>query len=599
MKKLILTASVFLIGGAVATAQSAENTKYGKVETKNDVVKPHTGKKPVHSSVKPKATVLWSNEFDDENDWVIDNSSSIHDAWVFTSAPYSQSIQGGTGFTTLESSTNNNGYAIIDSDGAYAGDGNGQLVGTLTNVTPIDLQGEPDVLLIFEHNYRWWNDSRGVRVSGDNGTTWTTFEITDAAGYPGDQSSANPEIEIIDISSVAGNQEEVLIEFYYDDNNFWGWYWAIDDVEIIRKPENDVATTTHYFGTAGLAYYQIPEAQIAPIDVTVKVENRGINAQTGVALDVEETIGGTFTAQSQTVTLAPNDEDSLIMNPQFTPSGIGSYNLAFELLNDETDEIPSNNEMNDYAFDVTQHIYARDRDNATGSYAPEVAFEVGNLFDIFASASLTGVQAQFGAIVAEGAEVVGTLYLIDAGEFQFQAETEVYMASASDAGEVVNIKFPSAITLNAGATYLLTCGSTFDEFSIGVSGSSPTQTSFVYGDVGANGLDWYFTTSTPMVRMNFDPSLNTIENELAATDVVLFPNPAKEIATLEFNLENAAQYQLQVTDVTGKNVFSTASEANSGVNQIAIPTGHLTEGIYIYKLVLNGSIISNKFVVSK
>jgi hypothetical protein len=600
MKKLILTTSAFLICGTLVFSQSIENNKYPRAEKKQDVVKNNDSKKPATTNVKPKATVLWSNEFDDADDWVNVNSSTIYDGWVFTTAPYSQSIEGGTGFSILESTTNSNGYAMIDSDGAYSPDGAGQLVGTLTTATPINLQGEPDVLLIFEHNYRWWQDSRGVRVSGDNGNTWEEFPITDNAGFPNNQSSENPEVEIIDISSVAGDQEEVLIEFYYDDNNFWSWYWAIDDAQIIRKPGNDVATNVLAYGSNGLFYHQIPLAQIAPIDASVTVENRGINTQYGVTLQVDETVGGTFSQTSQAVTLLPDETDSLVMSAPFTPSGPGNYNFEFTLLNDSIDDLPNNNVMDDYSFEVGQYIYARDNGNATGSYAPEVPYQLGNFYDIYAAAELTGVDVQFGGIMAEGAEVTGELYLLTPdGDFQFEAETEVYTATADDAGELVTLKFPSAITLNANQSYLLTAGSTFDEFSIALAGTSPDQTSFVFGDVGPNGETWYFTTSTPMVRMNFDPSLNIQNNEAQNLKVNLYPNPAKEMATLEFSLESNADYKLEVLDITGKSVFNSNATANTGVNQINIPTENLNEGIYIYKLTVNGNAISNKFVVSK
>lgn len=600
MKKIILTTSLFLIGSSLLMSQSIKNIKHQKVETKNDVIKPMTSKSPSNSIIKPKTTVLWSNQFDDADDWTIVNSSSTHDAWVFTSAPYTQSILDGTGFTTLESTTNNNGYALINSDAAYAGDGNGQLVGTMTNVTPIDLSGQPDVLLMFEHNYRWWNDSRGVRVSVDNGANWEEFPITDNAGYPDQQSSANPKMEVIDISSVAGGQEEVLIQFYYDDNNFWGWYWAVDDAEIIVKPDNDVATNSLYFGTNGLHYYQIPVSQIAPIDATVTIENRGINAQTGVALEVSETNVGTFSGTSQTVTIAPNAEDSLILSTPFTPSGAGNFTLEFELANDAVDEIPSNNEMSNYSFEVGQYIYARDNGNATGSYAPEVPMQLGNLFEAQAAAELTGVDVQFGTIMAEGAEVTGELYIITPdGNFQFEAETQMYISSSTDAGELITLPFPSSVTLIAGETYLLTVGSTFDEFSIATGGTSATQTSFVFGDVGTAGEDWYFTTSTPMVRMNFDPALSTSNDEFLSFKVNLYPNPAKEAATLEFNLESTSNVSVEVTDLTGKTIYNTSTVSNAGVNQLNIPTASLTDGIYIYKLVINGNVISNKFVVSK
>ena len=67
----------------------------------------------------------------------------------------------------------------------------------------IDLTGWSYVQLTFSHNYRWWQDTRTFRVSGDGGNTWTQFDMTDANGYPNNQNSNNPQVEVINISSIA------------------------------------------------------------------------------------------------------------------------------------------------------------------------------------------------------------------------------------------------------------------------------------------------------------------------------------------------------------------------------------------------------------
>ena len=213
--------------------------------------------------------ILWTNEFDNASDWVIDNScsytgynivggydyvnqSTINAPSACTS-PGTIAIDPNTGNTAqwrfetdpniipvaaqspFVSSSVSNGFLFIDSDACGGGDGDGTpIYVSATIVTPIDLSAENNVILSFSHNYKWWKDTRGVRVSGDNGTTWHQYEITNNSGYSNGQSSGNPEITSIDISSVAGGQSQVLIQFFYEDNDFWAWYWAIDDVRISR-----------------------------------------------------------------------------------------------------------------------------------------------------------------------------------------------------------------------------------------------------------------------------------------------------------------------------------------------------------------------------
>jgi hypothetical protein len=219
-------------------------------------------------------TILWTNEFDNISDWVLDNSCTYSAYNIVGGYDYvnqtqisSTSVCTGSGTVAVDpntgasaqwkfetdgnlipvvdlapfgSSSVSNGFLFIDSDACGGADGDGTpIFVTATTATPIDLSAENNVVLSFSHNYRWWQDTRGVRVSGDSGRTWYQYEITNNSGYPNDQNSGNPEITDIDISSVAGGQSQVLIQFYYEDNDFWAWFWAVDDVKILRKELNN------------------------------------------------------------------------------------------------------------------------------------------------------------------------------------------------------------------------------------------------------------------------------------------------------------------------------------------------------------------------
>lgn len=288
MKKIYLFLGLTAIVGQ-AIAQTPTNSRnYPEVKkTKHSSLNEVINVKPA-TQHQAKGVTLWSDEFDTPGNWVMTNSSApISWDWVITTNPNAMPNAAGDLFP-FASTTAANGYALIDSDGQPGNaNGDGAIVAQMTNATPIDLTGQPFVSLKFQHNYRWWQDTRGVRVSGDNGGTWTEFEITNNAGYPNLQNSANPEIEMINISSVAGNSSEVLIQFYYNDNDFWGWYWVIDDVEIVETDEFDLAVTGLYWGSTGgsgsrLPYYQVPVNQIAAIDLGGRVTNFGYANQSDV-----------------------------------------------------------------------------------------------------------------------------------------------------------------------------------------------------------------------------------------------------------------------------------------------------------------------------
>ncbi|MDA9634865.1 fasciclin domain-containing protein, partial [bacterium] len=193
---------------------------------------------------------IWSDDCSNPSTWIFTNSSipSLDWNWtnntdvqsqMITSLPYS--------LQTFNSATATNGFMIINSDAAPGNaDQNGTpIVAEFTNAFPVDLTGYQNVQLTFQHSFRWWNDTRGVRVSGDNGASWTDFEISNVNTYSTpNQDSDNPHISTFNISSIAGNQSQVLVQFYYDDNDYWAWYWTVDDVAIeeITNPNLQIYT---------------------------------------------------------------------------------------------------------------------------------------------------------------------------------------------------------------------------------------------------------------------------------------------------------------------------------------------------------------------
>lgn len=111
----------------------------------------------------------------------------------------------------------NGGFAILDSD-YYPSDGH-QNAGLRTPV--LNLTGVTGVSLAFDSHYRTSSSTPKLRVSGDNGATWTTVwtTIPDTSGRVS-----------LDISAQAAGRAQVIVEFQYI--GWDSWYWEIDDVAI-------------------------------------------------------------------------------------------------------------------------------------------------------------------------------------------------------------------------------------------------------------------------------------------------------------------------------------------------------------------------------
>jgi hypothetical protein len=201
---LLLLIAVFTVNLVSAQLQKAPLVNY-KIETKSssNTVVNH------YSLLSVQPAPLWSDDCSDQSTWVFTNSSlpPLDWNWTTNTDVSSQMVTGlPASLETFNSTTASNGYMIINSDAAPGNlDQNGTpIVAEFTNVQPIDLTGYQNVQLTFQHSFRWWNDTRGVRVSGDNGVTWTDFEISNATTYnTPNQNSDNPHISTYNISSIA------------------------------------------------------------------------------------------------------------------------------------------------------------------------------------------------------------------------------------------------------------------------------------------------------------------------------------------------------------------------------------------------------------
>ncbi len=72
-----------------------------------------------------------------------------------------------------------------------------------------------------------------------------------------------------------------------------------------------------------------------------------------------------------------------------------------------------------------------------------------------------------------------------------------------------------------------------------------------------------------------------VENVLNASSVSLYPNPAREMAKLEFTLSQKSNVTINVTDALGRTVATVANGMmNQGVQSVDIPTANLSAGVY-------------------
>lgn len=607
MKKIYLS----ILSLAIAVGANAQQT------TGKKVYKHERGVSSVAHAVKPvanqeKATVLWGDTFDGTHVWtaINQNGQTVPADWVTTSVDADMPNAAPSLFP-FNSSTSN-GYALINSDGSAGNtDGDGAIVAQYRSEM-IDLTANAAVVLRFNHNYRWWHEDRGVRVSGDGGFTWTEYPITSdnggvfPNGYPNNQNSLNPQSELLNISAVAGGQDSVMLEFYYNDNDFWGWYWAVDDVEIIEQPADDIVLLSSYFSgstNGGTEYGQTPLTQLdASYDIGAEVWNFGTSDAATVGLVADFTSFQGTGANS----LIVSGDTALVEELAATPAlAVGVYNGTYTVVS--AGELPGSAEFADNVmsrnFEVTNDIYALDGlDNnpaatevlaniGTGSFnGGEDGLVVGAYYQIKAAADISGIRVMLDANTVAGGDISASLkdtstwYLNDMSSLVSSA---LYTVTAADVSQgYADVVFDQVYNAAPNAYYacaeLYSNGNTNDIIVIDdETVAQPNGASMIY----IPG-DQVYTNGTAIgVRMLMGDQWGAGVDENTLAGVSLFPNPSTGIVTISNNNNFAGE--VAVYDMLGKVVATTTL---NGVTTLDL-TGNGT-GVYIVKVSSdNGSFI--------
>ncbi|HLW39543.1 MAG TPA: T9SS type A sorting domain-containing protein, partial [Brumimicrobium sp.] len=427
----------------------------------------------------------------------------------------------------------------------------------------------------------------------------------------------NPDLVEIDLSSYipAGQGEAVQLRFGWTtdypgevDPGAWITYgWVIDDIKIIVKEEYDLKflSADHHFTNA--QYAQIPTEQISEMEVRVAVYNLGSDDLTNIVLNLLE--GTDVVATGTLAALAPSATDTVVLT--YTPDntlGVKTYTLEVEP--GETDVNPGNNQIPyEIKINVNENTYAADK-LGFGETANEYEFTValttgdqslrtiGVLYDIYENRELSGIDVRFFA-GAENEIVVGIEDVTD--ERILIAESDPYLLETTDIGVVKSIELSQRPTLTAGKTYRVFVNAFGNEDVSLVSSGTTSRADQILLE-GQDGSFFYISNryAIPVIRMNFDPTLNISSNELNELGLTQYPNPFSNETTVQFTLKDASEVSYTVVDVTGK-VVATANEGQlmAGVNEITIDGSSFANGVYYLNLTAGNSNVTHKMVVNK
>lgn len=437
-----------------------------------------------------------------------------------------------------------------------------------------------------------------------NVTTTSTNAVTAIAYNPG--ASTGQYIDELSGSTIGGTGSGLTLDIVTDGfgnlasvsvNNAGTGYTVGDIVSVVQV--NGVLAIT-----------------ISSVDLTQTITNVSLaNAGSGYAVnDVVTIVGGDNNATYTINTISGGTVTAVTLNNPGTGytagdvlnivNGAASYTVATVTNNSPiVDEVPTNNTIADLTFGVTNYIYARDNNVFAGTTSNgTTGFEVGNLFDIWADQTLKGISVRLaggtnGTTV--GTEVYAKIYSIDqTGEFAFLEETAPLTVASNNLNTILNMVLLNPTNLVAGQTYLAVVGSFAGGLQVSNAGTSDEQTSFFLdgNDISVTA-NLFYTTSTPVVRLNFDPILSVNENTTQIANAAIYPNPTTTTSTVEFNLVNASEAIISITDLSGKIVSErNLGQLNAGANATEINTTSFNAGVYYVTIASNGSSITKKLI---
>lgn len=594
MKKIYLCA-LALATISTATAQRINQNTFAPVGKHTTI-----GELPSKATInQTKATVLWDDDFSTPANWSFSNASTPAHGWVISTNPTATNIV--AALSPFASTTAANGYAFCNSDAAGTGSTTDATI--QWNGTPINLSGNANVTLRFQTATRNFASDYFVEVSND-GTNWTSYDVL--SDITTNINTTNPQLVNLNISATAGSEATVWIRFKFTAD--WGWFWAVDDVEIISTEDFDLKLANINWGVEGawgdrLAYGRTPIAQIAPVKFSGIIDNIGAVSQNTIEFTATTT---GYTGVGVLASLASGAQDTAHATTDFTPAAsVGSTTVNFNVTSANTDADLTNNTLPAISFSRTQNIYTRGGTTATGgSFNAGEGYEVGNIFDIFGAGTINSVRVFVATTAVAGSEIFATVYSIDpaTGDFIFETSSNPVVISAANLGTEINIPILTPYTVTVGNPILVVAGSfgnggADNDLVIGTSGISPTQTTFYYDYTDAT---WYYTTATAMVSIDFSTQTGVEETFSTMTLGQNIPNPSNGNTSVNYSLASTEDISFEITDMTGK-LIQVVREGvrTAGSYTVNFNTNELSEGVYFYTLTNGTSRVTKSMVVTK
>ncbi len=604
-------------------------------------------------SQAPAQTPFWSEDFANgfPAEWTTQDASGQGAVWTWCANPETGQSNGCPPIfddainqqVPFAAPTATNGFVTMDSDkfGELAVDHVSQLI-----TDTIDCQAYPTVFLRFYTQIGVFTvpaeTGAILRVSNDAGATWTDFTI-----FPGlttqERWSDNPEEIIVDISSVAGGQQKVMLQWQWTGN--WEFMWNIDDVELFDAdptPPYSIELGDFFYPPASFAQ---PVTQIGSdtMGFFADLNNVGALAVTNLVLKatIRNEAGDVLFQDSILIDeLAPGVTDStFVLDNVFVPEGldVGVYSIEYEVYSLDVDDAKPSDNFASEIFLVTENLYSKEN-GPTTAYRPgggPADYMVGNVYqtgknwvDAFKATEVTfgaAKNADDGPLMGDVVNIV--LLEINEDELapdwsNFDDQANMFSNPAFTLRAFVPHTWVSAetfdvesemlvdfneetpgVALKPGNRYLVLCSYEGDNnvaFQAFNEDISYFQISTVVWDGGAG--QWFLGGFGPepaaVIRMAIDLVNTTDEKRLPEQSLQFFPNPVNDLLQVQIQLEQPTLANLTLAETSGR-VIRIEELPNASTESLQLDVSHLPAGTYLLRLATAEGTLTRQFVIQR
>lgn len=412
--------------------------------------------------------------------------------------------------------------------------------------------------------------------------------------------SSSPEWQslVVDLS-LFDDEPSVWLRFAWSDNGAWSTGTAVDNImvgenyaynaAILRAHTAEISAPFDDTSVISGEYSQIPIEQAAAFTPGARIVNKGSQPIENLVLNAEISLNGNLLGSYNSQVfdiLYPFQQTNLYVYTDLTPSESGIYEISYQLISAQDEDLSDNTAVRTVNY-VTD-IYALD-DGTADSFRDNfgLSFTIGNRFEIANEGSIChSIGIGVGSPSVPFSQIIARIY---DSNYLFVAGSTPYVIQAGDmtplgGQNLLNIPLNNPVELQSGTDYIAAVSYFANpawQFAVANSGSSQEQFSVFQDQFG----DWFFTTTTPMIRMNLSPSVSVPQEMTSVESLSIFPNPVSSDYEIIIPSRLSGLVTIELFDLSGRIIDRQNFTVTAGQRIFSpIPANDLQAGVYLISL---------------